>query len=206
MKVKQACRRDGPGGEPQCKGCAPANRGQKESSVCFSSISIAKLSISFELCKACSVFLSVCLLISIFPRAEPEYVCSPSAQGEGGELQWREDGVTKWDWREKRGAVRRKRGTKQKYSRRPIHFFPTVFVPLLSGHVASVQNRRHARLSPTRALPRQPVSVFYLHSFTRMPHCVVSEGVEGEGLWYFKFTCVPRVRRCSDQSIWARGR
>lgn len=135
MKVKQACRRDGPGGEPQCKGCAPANRGQKESSVCFSSISIAKLSISFELCKACSVFLSVCLLISIFPRAEPEYVCSPSAQGEGGELQWREDGATKWDWREKRGAVRRKRGTKQKYSRRPIHFFPTVFVPLLSGHV-----------------------------------------------------------------------
>ena len=106
MKVKQACRRDGPGGEPQCKGCAPANRGQKESSVCFSSISIAKLSISFELCKACSVFLSVCLLISIFPRAEPEYVCSPSAQGEGGELQWREDGATKRDWREKRGAVR----------------------------------------------------------------------------------------------------
>lgn len=107
MKVKQACRRDRPGGEPQCKGCAPANRGQsKESSVCFSSISIAKLSISFELCKACAVFLSICLLISIFPRAEPEYVCCPSAQGEGGELQWREDGATKRDWREKRGAVR----------------------------------------------------------------------------------------------------
>ena len=135
MKVKQACRRDGPGGEPQCKGCAPANRGQKESSVCFSSISIAKLSISFELCKACSVFLSVCLLISIFPRAEPEYVCSPSAQGEGGELQWREDGATKRNRCEKRGAVRRKRGTKQKYSRRPIHFFPNVFVPLLSERV-----------------------------------------------------------------------
>ena len=90
--MKQGCRRDRPGGEPQCKGCAPANRGQKESSVCFSLISIAKLSISFELCKACAVFLSRCLLISIFPRAEPEYVCSPSAQGEGGELQWREDG------------------------------------------------------------------------------------------------------------------
>lgn len=151
-------------------------------------------------------FLSICLLISIFPRAEPEYVCSPSAQGEGGELQWREDGATKRNRREKRGAVRRKRGTKQKYSRRPIHFFPTVFVPLLSEHVASVQNRRHVRLSPTRALPRQPVSVFYLHSFTRMPHYVVSEGVEGEGLWCFKFTCVPRVRRCSDQSVRARGR
>ena len=92
MKEKQACRRDRSGGEPQCKGCAPANRGQKESSVCFSLISIAKLSISFELCKACAVFLSRCLLISIFPRAEPEYVCSPSAQGEGGELQWREVG------------------------------------------------------------------------------------------------------------------
>ena len=191
MKVKQACRRDRPGGGPHCKGCAPANRGQKESSVCFSSISIAKLSISFELCKVCAVFLSICLLISIFPRAEPEYVCSPSAQGEGGELQWREDGARKRDWREKRGAVKRKRGTKQKYSRRPIHFVP---------------NRRHERLSPTRALPRQPVSVFYLHSFTRMLHCVVSEGVEGEGLWYFKFTCVPRVRRCSDQSVRARGR
>ena len=135
MKVKQACRRDGPGGEPQCKRCAPANRGQKESSVCFSSISIAKLSLSFELCKTCAVFLRRCLLISIFPRAEPEYVCSRSDRGEGGELQWREDGATKRDWREKRGAVRRKRGTKQKYSRRPIHFFPTVFVPLLSERV-----------------------------------------------------------------------
>jgi len=135
MKVKQACRRDGPGGEPQCKGCAPANRGQKESSVCFSSISIAKLSLSFELCKICTVFLSICFLISVFPRAEPEYVCCPSAQGEGEELQWREDGARKRDWREKRGAVKRKRGTKQKYSRRQIHFFPTVFVPLLSERV-----------------------------------------------------------------------
>lgn len=92
MKVKQACRRDRPGGEPQGKGCAPTNRGQKESSVCFSSISIAKLSLCFEFCKACAVFLRRCLLISIFPRAEPEYVCSPSGRGEGGELQWREDG------------------------------------------------------------------------------------------------------------------
>ncbi len=56
MKVKQACRRDRPGGEPQGKGRAPTNRGQKESSVCFSSISIAKLSLCFEFCKACAVF------------------------------------------------------------------------------------------------------------------------------------------------------
>lgn len=152
-------------------------------------------------------FLSRCLLISIFPRAEPEYVCSPSAQGEGGELQWREDGATKRDWREKRGAVRRKRGTKQKYSRRPIHFFPTVFVPLLSEHVLRPSRIDAMRAYRLRAHSRvSRFSFFCLHSFTRMPHCVVSEGVEGEGLWYFKFTCVPRVRRCSDQSIWARGR
>ena len=80
-------------------------------------------------------FLRRCLLISIFPRAELEYVCPPSGQGEGGELQWREDGATKRNRCEKRGAVRRKRGTKQKYSRRPIHFFPIVFVPLLSERV-----------------------------------------------------------------------
>ena len=75
--MKQACRRDRPGGEPQGKGGAPTNRGQKESSACFSSISIAKLSLCFELCKACAVFLRRCLLISIFPRAELEYVCPP---------------------------------------------------------------------------------------------------------------------------------
>ena len=69
----------------------------------------------------------------------------------------------------------------------------------------AVPSRRHARLSPARALSRQPVSVFYLHSFTRMPHCVVIEGVEGEGLWYFKFTCVPRVRMRSEQSVGTRG-
>lgn len=169
MKVKQACRRDRPGGGPHCKGCAPANRGQKESSVCFSSISIAKLSISFELCKVCAVFLSICLLISIFPRAEPEYVCSPSAQGEGGELQWREDGARKRDWREKRGAVKRKRGTKQKYSRRPIHFFPTVFVPLLSEHVL-----RPSRIDAMRAYrlhAHSRVSRFLFFTFTPSPEC-----------------------------------
>lgn len=84
MKVKQACRRDRPGGEPQGKGGAPTNRGQKESSVCFSSISIAKLSICFELCKACAVFLRRCLLISIFPRAEPEHVCPRVAEAKEG--------------------------------------------------------------------------------------------------------------------------
>jgi len=169
MKVKQACRRDGPGGEPQCKGCAPANRGQKESSVCFSSISIAKLSISFELCKACSVFLSVCLLISIFPRAELEYVCSRSDRGEGGELQWREDGATKRNRCEKRGAVRRKRGTKQKYSRRPIHFFPTVFVPLLSEHVLRPSRVDTMRAYRLRAHSR--VNRFPFFTFTPSPEC-----------------------------------
>lgn len=169
MKEKQACRRDRPGGEPQGKGGAPTNRGQKESSVCFSSISIAKLSLSFELCKTCTVFLSRCLFIPIFPRAEPEYVCSPSAQGEGGELQWREDGATKRDWREKRGAVKRKRGTKQKYSRRPIHFFPTVFVPQLSEHVL-----RPSRIDAMRAYrPRahSRVSRFLFFTFTPSPEC-----------------------------------
>ena len=169
MKVKQACRRDGPGGEPQCKGCAPANRGQKESSVCFSSISIAKLSISFELCKACSVFLSVCLLISIFPRAELEYVCSRSDRGEGGELQWREDGATKRNRCEKRGAVRRKRGTKQKYSRRSIHFFPTVFVPLLSEHVLRPSRVDTMRAYRLRAHSR--VNRFPFFTFTPSPEC-----------------------------------
>lgn len=170
MKVKQACRRDGPGGEPQCKGCASANRGQKESSVCFSSISIAKLSLSFELCKMCTVFfLSICFLISIFPRAEPEYVCCPSAQGEGEELQWREDGARKRDWREKRGAVKRKRGTKQKYSRRPIHFFPTVFVPLLSEHVLRPSRIDAVRAYRLRAHSR--VSRFLFFTFTPSPEC-----------------------------------
>ena len=169
MKVKQGCRRDRPGGEPQCKGCAPANRGQKESSVCVSSISIAKLSISFESCKACAVFLSICRLISIFPRTEPEYVCSPSAQGEGGELQWREDGATKRDWREKRGAVRRKRGTKQKYSRRPIHFFPTVFVPLLPERVLRPSRVDAMRAYRLRAHSR--VNRFPFFTFTPSPEC-----------------------------------
>ena len=169
MKVKQACRRDRPGGEPQGKECAPTNRGQKESSVCFSSISIAKLSLCFELCKACAVFLRRCLLISIFPRAELEYVCSRSGRGEGGELRWREDGATKRNRCEKRGAVRRKRGTKQKYSRRPIHFFPTVFVPQLSEHVL-----RPSRIDAMRAYrPRthSRVSRFLFFTFTPSPEC-----------------------------------
>ena len=169
MKVKQACRRDGPGGEPQCKRCAPANRGQKESSVCFSSISIAKLSISFELCKACAIFLSICLLISIFPRAEPEHVCPPGGRGEGGELQWGEDGATKRNRCEKRGAVRRKRGTKQKYSRRPIHFFPTVFVPLLPEHVLRPSRVDTMRAYRLRAHSR--VSRFSFFAFTPSPEC-----------------------------------
>lgn len=38
-----------------------------------------------------------------------------------------------------------------------------------------------------------------------MPHCVVIEGVEGEGLWYFKFTCVHRIRMRSEQSVGTRG-
>ena len=205
MKVKQACRRDRPGGEPQGKECAPTNRGQKESSVCFSSISIAKLSLCFELCKACAVFLRRCLLISIFPRAELEYVCSRSDRGEGGELQWGEDGATKRNRREKRGAVRE---NAEQNSNTPAGRF--ISSPLFSYRCCrnvccAVPSRRHARLPPARALSRQPVSVFYLHSFTRMPHCVVIEGIEGEGLWYFKFTCVHRVRMRSEQSVGTRG-
>lgn len=114
-------------------------------------------------------FLSICLLISIFPRAEPEYVCSPSAQGEGGELQWREDGATKRNRREKRGAVRRKRGTKQKYSRRPIHFFPTVFVPLLSEHV--LRPSRIDAMCAYRLRAHSRVSRFLFFTFTPSPKC-----------------------------------
>ena len=169
MKVKQACRRDRPGGEPQGKGCAPTTRGQKESSVCFSSISIAKLSLCFEFCKACAVFLRRCLLISIFPRAELEYVCSPSGRGEGGELRWREDGATKRNRCEKRGAVRRKRGTKQKYSRRPIHFFPTVFVPLLPERVLRPSRVDAMRAYRLRAHSR--VNRFPFFTFTPSPEC-----------------------------------
>lgn len=114
-------------------------------------------------------FLSRCLFISIFPMAELEYVCSPSAQGEGGELQWREDGATKRDWREKRGAVRRKRGTKQKYSRRPIHFFPIVFVPLLSEHVLRPSRIDAMRAYRLRAHSR--VNRFPFFTFTPSPEC-----------------------------------
>jgi hypothetical protein len=96
-------------------------------------------------------------------------VCCPSAQGEGEELQWREDGARKRDWREKRGAVKRKRGTKQKYSRRPIHFFPTVFVPLLSEHVLRPSRIDAVRAYRLRAHSR--VSRFLFFTFTPSPEC-----------------------------------
>ena len=114
-------------------------------------------------------FLRRCLLISIFPRAEPEYVCSPSGRGEGGKLQWGEDGATKRNRCEKRGAVRRKRGTKQKYSRRPIHFFPTIFVPLLSEHVLRPSRIDAMRAYRLRAHSR--VSRFLFFTFTPSPEC-----------------------------------
>ena len=128
-----------------------------------------KIIAKFRIVQDMHRFLSRCLLISIFPRAEPEYVCSPSAQGEGGELQWREDGATKRDWREKRGALRRKRGTKQKYSRRPIHFFPTVFVPLLSEHVLRPSRIDAMRAYRLRAHSR--VSRFSFFAFTPSLEC-----------------------------------
>ena len=54
--------------------------------------------------------------------------------------------------------------------------------------VASVTGHFRARLSLARALTRQPVSVFCVHSFTWVLHCVVNEGFEGEGLAFFRFT------------------
>ncbi len=51
--------------------------------------------------------------------------------------------------------------------------------------VASVTGHFRARLSLARALTRQPVSVFCVHSFTWVLHCVVNEGFEGEGLAFF---------------------
>lgn len=114
-------------------------------------------------------FLRRCLLISIFPRAELEYVCSRSDRGEGGELQWGEDGATKRNRCEKRGAVRRKRGTKQKYSRRPIHFFPTVFVPLLSERVLRPSRVDTMRAYRLRAHSR--VNRFPFFTFTPSPEC-----------------------------------
>ena len=114
-------------------------------------------------------FLRRCLLISIFPRAEPEHVCPPGGRGEGGELQWGEDGATKRNRCEKSGAVRRKRGTKQKYSRRPIHFFPTVFVPLLSEHVLRPSRVDTMRAYRLRAHSR--VSRFPFFTFTPSPEC-----------------------------------
>lgn len=169
MKVKQACRRDRPGGEPQGKGCAPTNRGQKESSVCFSSISIAKLSLCFELCKACAVFLRRCLLISIFPRAELEYVCSRSDRGEGGELQWGEDGATKRNRCEKRGAVRRKRGTKQTILPQADSFLPHCFRTAAVGTCVAPSRVDAVRAYRLRAHSR--VNRFPFFTFTPSPEC-----------------------------------
>ena len=135
MKVKQACRCDRPGGEPQGKGGALTNRGQKESSVCFSSISIAKLSLCFELCKACAVFFEKMPLNFDFSEGRTRARVPPGWPRRRRGIAVARGRTTKRNRCEKRGAVRRKRGTKQKYSRRPIHFFPTVFVPLLSERV-----------------------------------------------------------------------
>ena len=93
----------------------------------------------------------------------------PGGRGEGGELQWGEDGATKRNRCEKRGAVRRKRGTKQKYSRRPIHFFPTVFVPQLSEHVLRPSRVDTMRAYRLRAHSR--VSRFPFFTFTPSPEC-----------------------------------
>jgi hypothetical protein len=93
----------------------------------------------------------------------------PGDRGEGGELQWGEDGATKRNRCEKRGAVRRKRGTKQKYSRRPIHFFPTVFVPLLSERVLRPSRVDTMRAYRLRAHSR--VNRFPFFTFTPSPEC-----------------------------------
>lgn len=77
--------------------------------------------------------------------------------------------ATKRNRCEKRGAARRKRGTKQKYSRRPIHFFPTVFVPLLSEHVLRPSRVDTMRAYRLRAHSR--VSQFPFFTFTPSPEC-----------------------------------
>lgn len=77
--------------------------------------------------------------------------------------------ATKRNRCEKRGAVRRKRGTKQKYSRRLIHFFPTVFVPLLSEHVLRPFRIDAMRAYRLRAHSR--VSWFLFFTFTPSPEC-----------------------------------
>ena len=92
MKVKQACRRDRPGGEPQGKGGALTNRGKKNRACVFRRFQSQNYRSVSNFARHAPFFLSRCLLISIFPRAELEYVCSPSYRGEGGELRWREDG------------------------------------------------------------------------------------------------------------------
>ena len=77
--------------------------------------------------------------------------------------------ATKRNRCEKRGAVRRKRGTKQKYSRRPIHFYPTVFVPLLSERVLRPSRVDTMRAYRLRALSR--VNRFPFFTFTPSPEC-----------------------------------
>ena len=169
MKVKQACRRDRPGGEPQGKGARRQIEGKKNRACVFRRFRSQNYRSVSNFARHAPFFLRRCLLISIFPRAEPEHVCSPSDRGEGGELQWGEDGATKRNRCEKRGAVRRKRGTKQKYSRRPIHFFPTVFVPLLSERVLRPSRVDTMRAYRLRAHSR--VNRFPFFTFTPSPEC-----------------------------------
>ena len=169
MKVKQACRRDRPGGEPQGKGGAPTNRGQKESSVCFSSISIAKLSLCFEFCKACAVFFEKMPLNFDFSDGRTRVRVLPEWPRRRRGIAVARGRATKRNRCEKRGAVRRKRGTKQKYSRRPIHFFPTVFVPLLPERVLRPSRVDAMRAYRLRAHSR--VNRFPFFIFTPSPEC-----------------------------------
>lgn len=169
MKVKQACRRDRPCREPQGKGGALTNRGQKESSVCFSSISIAKLSLCFEFCKACAVFLRRCLLISIFPRAEPEHVCSPSDRGEGGELQWGEDGATKRSRCEKTRRRQEKTRNKTEILPQADSFLPHCFRTAAVGTCVAPSRVDAMRAYRLRAHSR--VNRFPFFTFTPSPEC-----------------------------------
>lgn len=171
MKVKQACRRDRPGGEPQGKGGALTNRGQKESSVCFSSISIAKLSICFEFCKACAVFFERMPVNLDFSDGRTRVRVLPEWPRRRRGIAVARGRATKRNRCEKRSAVRRKRGTKQKYSRRPIHFFPTVFVPLLSERVLRPSKIDAMRAYRPRAHSR--VSRFSFFAFTPSPECYI---------------------------------
>ena len=137
--------------------------------MCFSSISIAKLSFCFELCKACAVFFEKMPLNFDFSDGRTRVRVLPEWPRRRRGIAVARGQATKRNWCEKRGAVRRKRGTKQKYSRRPIHFFPTVFVPQLSEHVL-----RPSRIDAMRAYrPRahSRVSRFLFFTFTPSPEC-----------------------------------